>query len=64
MIHKTRYYNSKNWKHMGNHGHLKSVTGKTHNCQRTAVHQTDNFSSINYNIVVILIIVKMWLINL
>jgi len=25
---------------MGNHGHLKSVIGKTHGCQRTAVHQT------------------------
>jgi len=49
---------------MGNHGHLKYVIGKTHSCQRTAVHQTDNFNSINYNIVGTLIVFKMWLINL
>jgi len=44
---------------MGNHRQLKSVIGKTHSCQRTAVHQTDNFNSINYNIVVTLIVLKM-----
>lgn len=39
---------------MGNHGHLKSVTGKTHSLQGTAVYQTDNFYSFNYNILVAL----------
>jgi hypothetical protein len=39
---------------VGNHGHLKSVTGKPHSLQGTAVYQTDDFCSINYSIAITL----------